>query len=311
MSINLLDPRLGDLAAEPGVSDVLLSGCESCSVVVNGRLAPRANPFADAAELDRLAVKLIAAGGRQLDQANPFADVMLGEFRIHAVLRSSCSKLTQLSIRYLGQRPPALEQLQGLGMFDVQVGDVLREIVQRRQSFLISGPTGSGKTSLLRAMLGLASEERILTIEDIPELRLGGSAVELLTRRANSEGAGEVSMERLLVEALRMRPDRIVVGELRSSELLSLLQAMNSGHTGSGATIHANSIESVPARLQAIAMLSGVWAYSIDSLTANAFDWVIQLGIVDGSRRVVAIARMPGIVGAGMRPKSTGRRVAA
>mgnify|MGYP000084105683 CR=1 FL=1 len=289
--------ELTALLVEAGVTDVLLAGASACQVVRAGRLETRPTPFADERSVDRLAVDLIAAGGRQLDVAHPFADVVLSDFRVHAALRSDCSRQTQISIRNLGQRPPALSSLGALGMFDDRVGGALRQLVEQRHNFLISGPTGSGKTSLLRAMLAHAGGERILTIEDIPELRLGGGAVELVTRRANSEGVGEVSMERLLVEALRMRPDRLVVGELRSNELLVLLQAMNSGHEGAGATIHANSLQGVPNRLRGIAAGCGLGFAEVDALAASAFDWIIQLGVIEGMRRVVGVGRL--VLGAG------------
>lgn len=282
---------LSALLVEAGVTDLLLSGAGVCQVVRDGRLETRSNPYVDEREADRIAVQLIAAGGRQLDAAHPFADVVLGDFRVHAALKSDCSKQTQVSIRNLGQRPPALDALQGLGMFDERVGAALKQLIEQRHNFLISGPTGSGKTSLLRAMLGHAGAERIMTIEDIPELRLGGVAVELLTRRANSEGAGEITMDRLLVEALRMRPDRLVVGELRANELLVLLQAMNSGHQGAGATIHANNLEAVPNRMRGIAAGCGLGFAELDALAASAFDWVIQLDLIGGIRRVVGVGR--------------------
>lgn len=285
-------PELNALLVEAGVTDVLLSGAGLCQVVRDGRLEARRSPFADGSAIDRLAIDLIGAGGRQLDVAHPFADVVLGDFRVHAAIRSDCSRQTQISIRNLGQRPPALDALQGLGMFDERVGAALKQLVEERHNFLIAGPTGSGKTSLLRAMLGHAGAERILTIEDIPELRLGGTAVELVTRRANSEGVGEVSMDRLLVEALRMRPDRLVVGELRATELLVLLQAMNSGHEGAGATIHANNLDAVPNRLRGIAAGCGLGFAEVDALAASAFDWVIQLGLVSGVRRVIGFGRL-------------------
>lgn len=284
-------PELTRLFAEPGVTDVLLSGGGLCQVVRGGILEPREAFFADSEEVDRLALTLIAAGGRQLDIAHPFADVILGGFRVHAALKNDSSRVTQLSIRFLGSRVTSLGQLEDAGMFDRDVGAGLRALVADRQNVLISGATGSGKTTLLRAFLDQAAGERIITIEDIPELRLGGQCVELLARRANAEGFGEISLEQLLHESLRMRPDRIVVGELRSRELPVLLQAMNSGHRGSGATIHANSIQDVPNRLRAIGLVSGLGFRELDALAASAFDWVIHLAVVSGVRRIAGIGR--------------------
>lgn len=292
MSNPLIDSRVFGLMAEPGVTDLLLSGRGLCSVVRGVGLEARAWPFDSEAELDRLAVDLIAAGGRQLDAAHPFADVVVGEFRVHACLRSAASAHTQVSIRFLGARQVALDQLASVGMFDQSVAAGLRGIIAARQNFLISGPTGVGKTTLLRVLLGLVSSERVLTIEDLPELRLEGNAVELLVRRANLEGRGEISMSELLIQALRMRPDRIAVGELRSEELLVLLEALNTGHSGSGATIHANELEAVPARLLAIGLRHGLAEPQLARLAAAAFDWVIQVGIEAGARRITGIGRL-------------------
>ena len=137
------------------------------------------------------------------------------------------------------------------------------------------------------------AEQRIITIEDLPELRLDGASVPLLARHSNVEGAGEIGLEQLLIESLRMRPDRIVVGELRSRELLVLLQALNTGHSGSGATLHANSLASVPARLHAIGLMSGVTPEQLNPLLLGSIKWVIQLGFAKGSgqRQIVGIGQ--------------------
>lgn len=285
-----LDSRLLKLFAEPGVTDVLLAGDGSCAVVRSGGIESRPCSF-EPDEIDGLAIDLIASGGRQLDPANPFADVVLGRYRVHAVLRSACSRVTQLSIRFLGERSVALDELGALGMFDGGTLTGLREMLGRHDNFLISGATGSGKTTLLRALMSECAGERIITIEDLPELRLAG-AVELVARRPNIEGRGEVGLERLLVEALRMRPDRIVVGELRSTELLVLLQALNTGHSGSGATIHANDLESVPERLRAIGLAAGISSEQVDRMVAVSIRWLIHVDVRAGRRQVVSIGRV-------------------
>lgn len=289
---DLLDARLTGLLAEPGVTDVVLAGTSGCWVSRGRGIEPRPNPFNEASDLDRLAIELIAAGGRQLDPANPFADVVLGDVRVHAVLRSACSAHTQLSLRYLGARSTALADLVSLGAMTLEVEAGLRAILANHENFFISGATGSGKTTLLRAMFSEVSSERIITIEDLAELRLGGGSVELLARHANLEGRGEVTLQRLLVEALRMRPDRLVVGELRGDELLVLLQAMNTGHSGSGATIHANSLESVPARLRSMGLAAGLGVEVLESLVAASVQWVIHVGTSGGKRAIEAIGRL-------------------
>ena len=286
-----IDSRLVALLAEPGVTDVMISGSTSCWVSRGRGIEARVNPFRDADELDAVAIELIASGGRQLNPASPFADVVLGDVRVHAVLRSACSAHTQLSLRFLGERKTALADLAGLGAMSREVEAGLRAILVNRENFLISGATGSGKTTLLRAMLAEVSSERIVTIEDLPELRLEGGAVELLARHPNQEGCGEISLQRLLIESLRMRPNRLVVGELRGNELLVLLQAMNTGHSGSGATLHANSIESVPSRLRSIGIAAGLDPGVLDELVAASITWVIHVGVTSGKRRVEEVGR--------------------
>ena len=163
---------------------------------------------------------------------------------------------------------------------EVEAG--LRAILANHENFFISGATGSGKTTLLRAMFSEVSSERIITIEDLAELRLGGGSDELLARRSNLEGRGEVTLQRLLVEALRLRGD----------ELLVLLQAMNTGHSGSGATIHANSLESVPARLRSMGLAAGLGVEVLESLVAASVQWVIHVGTSGGKRAIEAIGRL-------------------
>ena len=289
-----IDPRLGQLLAEPGVTDVLVSGTGGCWVSRGASIEARPSPFGESGDLDRVAVELISGGGRRLDAANPFADVVVGDVRIHAVLKSACSTETQLSVRFLGERQRALAEMSAAGMFGDALLAGLRQLVAERQNFLICGPTGAGKTTLLRALMLECANQRIVTIEDLPELRLGGASVELLARQANVEGRGEIGLSRLLVEALRMRPDRIVVGELRSAELLVLMQALNTGHSGSGATLHANSLADVPARLHSIALLAGVSTEQLDSMIVSCINWVIQVGFEarTGERKVVGVGRL-------------------
>lgn len=286
-----IESRLVALLAEPGVTDVMISGTAGCWVSRGRGIEARVNPFREPDELDSVAIELIASGGRQLNPASPFADVVLGDVRVHAVLRSACSAHTQLSLRFLGERNTALADLVALGAMSREVESGLRAILASRENFLISGATGSGKTTLLRAMLAEVSSERIVTIEDLPELRLDGGAVELLARHANQEGRGEVTLQRLLIEALRMRPDRLVVGELRGNELLVLLQAMNTGHSGSGATLHANSVESVPSRLRSIGITAGLNPEVLDALVVASITWVIHVGVTSGKRGVEAVGR--------------------
>jgi pilus assembly protein CpaF len=169
----------------------------------------------------------------------------------------------------------------------------LNEIVYCKSNFLISGGTGSGKTTLLRAMAELDQEQRVITAEDVAELELSlPNHVSLQTRQANSEGAGQIDLQRLVLESLRMKPDRIIVGEVRGAELVPMLQALNSGHRGSATTIHANRAEDVPARLVGIGLLGGLSPATTSHLAASAFDYVISLTQRSKNISIGSIARL-------------------
>lgn len=288
--LEVLGPKLGGLLATPGVTDLLVNGWNQVWVERSETaLQQLASPFESEAELGQLAQSLIAAGGRHLDQANPFADVALAGLRVHAALASGCNANTHLSIRVHLNRLFALGQLADFGMFEQGQLVQLRQILQNKESFLISGATGSGKTTLLRAMLAECTAERIIALEDVAELAIQSpNFVSLQTRQANIEGRGEISLERLVRESLRMRPDRLAVGEVRGTELLVMLQALNTGHRGAGATIHSNSLEDVMPRVNAIARNAGVDSISIAEQMKSAFQWVIHVS----NRRVVEIARI-------------------
>lgn len=292
--IEILGPKLGVLLAMPGVTDLLINGFGRVFVQRHGfGIEPVPSPFEDEAELGQLAQNLIAQGGRHLDQANPFADVALGPesgggLRIHAALASGCNPNTHLSIRVHLNRHFGLDQLADFGMVSSEQLVALRGILSRRESFLISGATGSGKTTLLRAMLAECIGERIIALEDVSELGLQSpNFVSLQTRQSNIEGRGEITLERLVRESLRMRPDRLVVGEVRGAELMVMLQALNTGHRGAGATIHANSLADVMPRVNAIARNAGVDSQSIAEQMQSAFSWIIHVD----SKKVVQIAR--------------------
>lgn len=288
--LEVLGPKLGGLLALPGVTDLLVNGWNQVWVERSGTVLQQlASPFESEAELGQLAQSLIAAGGRHLDQANPFADVALAGLRVHAALASGCNANTHLSIRVHLNRLFALGQLADFGMFEQGQLVQLRQILQNKESFLISGATGSGKTTLLRAMLAECTAERIIALEDVAELAIQSpNFVSLQTRQANIEGRGEISLERLVRESLRMRPDRLAVGEVRGTELLVMLQALNTGHRGAGATIHSNSLEDVMPRVNAIARNAGVDSISIAEQMKSAFQWIIHVS----NRRVVEIARI-------------------
>jgi len=279
--------NLGSLLAEAGVTDLVCNGSGHTQVLRGGRWFSVSNPFDNEDDLAEAARVLVAEGGRQLDQAHPFANVTLfGRVRIHALLASAVNSKTHLSLRVHGERPYGLAQLVQIGMLSAEESTSLSRIIQSRESFLISGSSGSGKTTLLRAMLMTAPIERIIAIEDVAELHLETATfVSLQSRNANIEGRGEINLQELLTESLRMRPDRIVVGEVRGAELITLLQAINTGHA-SGATIHANSIGEVSKRLLAIAHTAGLGEAALNALVRSSLNWLIHIDCIDAKRKV-------------------------
>ena len=270
------------------VTDILLS--ESESLVDYGDGLVQFTDFqVSESELAAIARELIELGGRRLDLANPFADVCLpGGLRVHAVLKSGCSSKTLLSIRLHQAKAITLSELfNSLSASPLQQ-TIIREIVDSGESFLISGPTGSGKTTLLRAMLSGATE-RVIAVEDVTELA-GNNIVCLQSRSINVEGQGKITLEQLVREALRMRPDRIVVGEVRGLELMAMLQALNTGHRGA-TTIHANNLFQVPERLSTIKADLAISDTAYFKMIAAAFDWVIALEAKAGTRSVSGIGK--------------------
>lgn len=279
--------NLGSLLAESGVTDLVCNGAANTQVLRSGKWITAPNPFSSEEQLSDAARLLIAEGGRQLDQAHPFGNVtLLGRVRVHALLGSAVNPKTHLSLRVHGERPFALQQLAQLGMLSAEELVQLQQIVLSRESFLVSGASGSGKTTLLRAMLMLVPNERILAIEDVAELNLAvPSFVSLQARNSNVEGRGEISLQNLLNESLRMRPDRIVVGEVRGPELITLLQAINTGHA-SAATIHANSITEVSKRLLAIAHTAGLGEAALNALVRSSLNWLVHISCIDENRKI-------------------------
>ena len=292
---DIFGPRLAGLLANPGVTDVLVNGHEQVWVQRGrGQLELVASPFESEAELGSLAQTLISAGGRHLDQANPFADVAVeSKYRVHASIASACHPKTLLSLRVHEGRHFGLSELAQNGMFDEVKLGLLRKIIAERQNYLIAGAAGTGKTTLLRAMLAECRGERVIALEDVSEIGIEvGHFISLQTRQPNIEGRGEISLERLVREALRMRPDRIAVGEVRGAELLVMLQALNTGHSGAGATIHANSAEAVTERIASIGRHSGVTTEDILGQARAAIDWVIFLERIDGVYQIASISRL-------------------
>lgn len=283
---------LQELALLPGISDILVNGPDRVWVDSGHGLELTGLRFGSDAEVQALAARLIAAGGRRLDDSNPCVDVQLRGYRVHAVLRPVSTGATLLSIRIRRTLTFTLEELQTGGTVDPESADVLRRLVAARLNFLVSGATGTGKTTLLSTLLSLSDpRERLVLVEDAAELDpKHPHVVGLQSRHGNVEGAGSVDQAELVRQALRMRPDRLVVGECRGAEVRELLAAMNTGHDGAGGTIHANSAASVPARLAALGALAGMSSTAVTLQAASALDAVVHLAREAAGRRVVEIA---------------------
>lgn len=284
-----LDPLLRD----PDTTDVLVTG--PGEVWVDGGRGLRRTDvvFPDESSVRRLAQRLAVAAGRRLDEAVPYVDGWLpGSVRLHAVLPPIAASGTCLSLRVLRPAVHDLAELQAKGTFDASTAGLLRAVVAARLAFLVVGGTGSGKTTLLAALLGcVAPEQRIVCVEDAGELEPDHpQVVRLLARSANVEGAGEITVRELVRQALRMRPDRIVVGEVRGAEVCDLLAALNTGHDGGAGTLHANSPVEVPARLEALAALGGLDRPALHSQLAAAVRVVLHMRRDrDGARRLAEI----------------------
>ena len=278
----------------PGVTDVLVNGPDQVYVDRGRGLEPTDVRFPGDDAVRRLAQRLAASGGRRLDDATPHVDVRLRDgTRFHAVLAPLARPGTLLSLRVPQQRALTLDELVASGTVNDQGARLLREIVTRRLAFLVSGGTGSGKTTLLGSLLSLVpAAERILVVEDASELRPDHPhVVALEARPPNVEGAGEVTLRTLVRQALRMRPDRLVVGEVRGAEVVEMLAAMNTGHEGGCGTVHANSARDVPARVEALALAAGLGREAAHSQFLAGVDAVLHLGRdLDGTRVLREVA---------------------
>jgi pilus assembly protein CpaF len=277
-----------------GVTDVLVNGPDAVYVDRGAGLVRTEVRFADDAAVRRLAQRLAGSAGRRLDDATPYVDLRLADgSRFHAVLSPLARPGTLVSLRVPRARVFTLEDLVAHGTLNTDGAALLRRIVTARLAFLVSGGTGSGKTTLLNALLSLVDPgHRVLLVEDSSELRPEHPhVVGLEARPANVEGAGEVPLRVLVRQALRMRPDRLVVGEVRGAEVTDLLAAMNTGHEGGCGTLHANSARDVPARIEALAMAAGMPRDAAHSQLASALDVVVHL-VRDrhGQRRLEEVA---------------------
>lgn len=285
---------LEPLLRTPGVTDVLVNGPDRVYLDRGAGLELSHVRFPDDEAVRRLAQRLAALGGRRLDDATPHVDVRLADgTRFHAVLAPVARPGTLVSLRIPHPRVFTLEELQAAGTVTGDGARLLQAVVSSRLAFLISGGTGTGKTTLLAALLSLvAPDERIVLVEDAGELRPDHPhVVGLESRPANIEGAGEIGLRTLIRQALRMRPDRLVVGEVRGGEVVELLAALNTGHEGGCGTLHANSALDVPARVEALALAAGLGRAAAHSQFGSAVDVVLHLARApDGTRQLRQVA---------------------
>jgi pilus assembly protein CpaF len=297
---------LAPLLADPAVTDVLVNGPGAVWVERDGRIQPVPVRFASAATLAALIQRVVAPLGLRVDEARPWVDARLpGGERFHAVLPPLAPDGPVVTIRAFARRRLALADLIARGALDAATARLLEAMVAAGVAVAVSGATGTGKTTLLNVLASaIPDHERIVTIEDAAELRLPGShVVRLEARPPNVERRGEVALRELVRNALRMRPDRIVVGEVRGPEVLDMLQAANTGHRGLLTTVHAGGAEEVPARLEAMALgAPGTALEVVRRLLAGGIGAVVHLERGPAGRRVAAVAEL---VGGGHGPART------
>lgn len=292
---------LEDLLEDPAVEDILINGHDKLFVSRGGVLGQEPSGFTDDQHVLRIVRRILAPLGRRLDESVPMVDARLPDGgRLNVVIHPLAVDGPMVSIRKFRKDPLKPEDLMRLGAFDEPVDRLLQAAVRSRCNILISGGTSSGKTSLLNALaFYVPKTERVVTVEDTAELALNHPhVVRLEARQAGYDGSGEISIRELLRNSLRMRPDRVVVGEVRGAEVIDMLQAMNTGHEGSMATIHANSPRECVYRVEMLAGFAGFQG-SEDSLRrqiASALDFIIQIGrLPNGKRRVLSITEITGM----------------
>ncbi len=308
LSSDILDELLGlgpiePLLKDPTVSDVLVNTYRQVYVERNGQLEHTPVKFKDDRHLLRIINKIVAGVGRRIDESQPLVDARLPDgSRVNAIIPPLAVDGPLLSIRKFAKIPINIEKMIEFGTLTPQIAELIEAIVRCRLNVLISGGTGSGKTTLLNAMSTFISDaERIVTIEDAAELQLQQSHVARLeTRPSNIEGKGEITQRELVKNSLRMRPDRIIVGEVRGGEAFDMLQAMNTGHDGSMTTIHSNSCRDALSRLEQMIGMAriDIPLRSMRSQIASALQVVIQLKrMSDGRRRLISVQEITGMEG--------------
>ena len=285
-----MNPALASVVDAPGVTDVLINGGQAWADRGGGLVRVDVG-IPDETDARRAAIRMASACGVRLDDASPIADGTLpGGVRLHAVLAPVSGSGTLISLRVLGTRRLGIGDLEACGTLTPPVGPLVRALVAARANVLISGSTGSGKTTLLSAALSLVpAGERIVCIEEVPEIAPAHPhCVHLVERAPNVEGRGAVTLPNLVRAAMRMRPDRLILGECRGPEVRDVLTALNTGHDGGWATLHANSARDVPARLAALGALAGMSESAVCAQASSALDAVLHMRRSTSAHRWVA-----------------------
>jgi pilus assembly protein CpaF len=291
------------LLDDPTITEIMVNGPDMVFVEQQGKLVRSSARFVSEEQLRRVIERIVSRVGRRIDESSPLVDArLLDGSRVNAVIAPIAFNGSSLTIRKFSKDPFTVSDLIGFGTLTPEMAELLRACVEARLNILVSGGTGTGKTTMLNVLSSFIPEgERIVTIEDAAELQLQQEhIVRLESRPANIEGRGEISIRELVRNSLRMRPDRIVVGEVRGGESLDMLQAMNTGHDGSLSTVHANSPRDAVARLETLVLMAGMDLplRAIREQIASAVDVIVQLSrLRDGSRRVTAVTEIQGMEG--------------
>jgi pilus assembly protein CpaF len=288
---------------DPEVTEIMVNNAETVYIERGGRIYPTERRFIDEEHLLRIIDRIAGAVGRRVDESSPMVDARLPDgSRVNAIIHPLAINGPMLTIRKFSREPYTVDDLINFGTLSAPVAEFLASCVRGRLNLLISGGTGTGKTTLLNVVSQyIPAEERVITIEDAAELRLHQAHVlRLESRPANIEGKGQVAIRDLVRNSLRMRPDRIVVGEVRGAETLDMLQAMNTGHEGSLSTVHANSPRDALSRLETMVLMAGLDlpVRAVREQMASALDVLVHLArLRDGSRRIVEISEVVGMEG--------------
>ena len=286
------------LLADPSVSEIMVNGPKDIWIERAGRLSETPLTFTDASHLRRIITKMVGQIGRRIDESSPLVDARLPDgSRLNAIIPPLSLSGPLLTIRKFAQNRFALSELIEIGTLSKESAEFLENCIRAQLNILVSGGTGSGKTTFLNALsAAIPDSDRIVTIEDAAELQLAQRhVIRLESRPKNIEGEGEITIRDLVRNALRMRPDRIIVGEVRGAEALDMLQAMNTGHEGSLSTVHANSPRDALNRLETMVLMAGyeLPLRAIRSHVSSALELVVQLDrLDDGSRRIVEISEV-------------------